>query len=336
MNLKNLLSFFIVFLCSYSLIFCDTKNAPFNEEISLFDKLISGRALLTSGTFFPENAINTSEGEFTIFPVATFAIVHGEYNSNWQYNNTDNHYLLQPALYLYYGINSFIDLEASIGTTTGFKKNASATSISDSEIAIGFQIQNQTDKSLAPFVRIILEETFPTGKYKNLNPERKDIDSSGLGSFQTTVNLALQSIIPREKNPVSIQLTLNATHFAPVKVSGFNVYGGGYGAVGTVKPGVQFNTFFSLECGLSDLFVLGLDAIYSYQKKTTFSGNPGFTTQGEYSSNHMPCTAEFFLTPQFEISFSENGGGQFGLQQTITGKNINAQSLFFGSYYYSF
>ena len=54
----------------------------------------------------------------------------------------------------------------------------------------GIQLIKETKR--LPYVRLLIEETFPTGRYNKADPDRNLTDIAGTGSFITSIGIATE------------------------------------------------------------------------------------------------------------------------------------------------
>ena len=106
-----------------------------------------------------------------------------------------------------------------------------------------------------------------------------------------------------------------------VKVTGFNAYGGGFNASGTVKPGMSTFALLALEYSFTQKIAFAMDILYNYIDKTTFSGNPGTNLDGTIASNSVGSSQQLSLTPGLEYNFNKNIGLLLSSWFTVNGRN---------------
>ena len=122
-------------------------------------------------------------------------------------------------------------------------------------------------------------------------------------------------------HPVNTRLSLAYTVSCPVKVHGFNAYGGGYGTKGTVHPGDKFSADLGIEVSLTQRWVFCNDFIYSYTDRTKFHGNPGRTASGGTAGIGKGYSDNFNLAPGIEYNWNENLGVLGGVNFSVYGRN---------------
>ncbi len=81
-----------------------------------------------------------------------------------------------------------------------------------------------------PAIKFFSKEIFPTGKYKNLNPEKIAVQGLGDGAYKTEFGLNVSKVTWWSlMHPMQFRLSLNYGIATKIHVTNFNSYGGGYG-----------------------------------------------------------------------------------------------------------
>jgi len=257
---------------------------------------------------------------------------YGVYDDNWSVKHSANLW----SLFNYYdaqlGISSVLGMEIIASWTANFRKNARAVHLQDTTLRVGFQICNEVPGTWIPDFRIILQEVFPTGKYRNLSPSKKETDLTGLGSYQTGMYLAFQKLFNLNENH-KYQMRFSAGYFVPSKVNvqGFNAYGGGYGTKGKIFPGHYISIFCSGEYNLNKHWALAFDSNFQYNFKGRFSGKQGTLGNDMKAPVSSPKAVTFTLAPELEYTFTEKTGLLLGIWFSVLGKNFPAFNSVFVS-----
>jgi len=194
----------------------------------------------------------------------------------------------------------------------------------DTILLLGFQIANDVKGSWIPDVRIDLQQTLPTGKYQNLDPKKLGTDSTGQGTFQTGPLFIVHKLLHPGNHFLSLKMSIGYLFPSTVKVKGVNAYGGDPQTKGKVRPGQTFATFLSGEYSINQEWGWGVDALFSHQGKSTFSGRSGYNLNKQQTSVGLPSSSQFSLAPFIEYNFSSKMGALGGSWFTITGKNASA------------
>ncbi len=258
----------------------------------------------------------------------TFGVknTYGNYGKNWKIETTPNTWSIYNYIDFQAGLNSFIGVEFLGSWISNFKQGQQATRLQDTVLRIGFQVINtENTGSLMPNFRIILQETIPTGQYQNLNPKKKGIDATGLGSYQTGIFLAFQKLYCISGYH-KFQTRFSLGYFLPAKVNirNFNIYGGGYGTKGTVSPGSYLTFYLSGEYNLNNRWAIGFDSNYQYNFPGNFSGRLGKDLEQRSAKILVSSSSQLSLAPELECTFTKNSGMLLGYWFSILGKNTSA------------
>ena len=187
----------------------------------------------------------------------------------------------------------------------------------------GFQILRDNKEDWTPDLRLVLGETFPTGKYQHLNPRKGGSDIFGTGAYVTTAILILaKTFYTDPRHPYNLNLNLYYIQPSGVPIHGTSLYGGSADTRGRAFPNAGFITNLAIEYSLNMNWALGMDIRYVHQNKTTFKGNKGFLNQFG-----LPSSEQFSLAPCIEYSWSYYFSTAIGPWFSIAGRNSSA---FFG------
>lgn len=291
---------------------------------------------LYAGTLLAIYPKNTAPGYVSIEPFLFFTSRYGDYNKNWSLESKKNISQIELLMTTETGITQFLDISVLV---SGFYSNRSGREsirYGDTEILIGWQVSVDRKGVWVPDFRVLLGESFPTGKYQKLNPSKGGSDGSGSGSYETLFILVLQKIFYSIPNH-PYNLNLNLYYIAPTKtkVSGFNVYGGGFGTKGTVCPGYQLIANLGFEYSFNRYWEWGMDVRYEYQRKSKFSGKKG-KIEGMTAKVGGGPSVSVSLAPSLGYNFSEKLSIIWGTWFSVTGKNSESFISAVGSVYYYF
>lgn len=289
-----------------------------------------------TGPLLSPTPINMKPGHPAIEPSITLQCTYGEYDSNWSIKGKTKTWAINPFVDFQFGFTDRIGMEILASFISNFKRSESSTNIQDTNIFLGFQVANDLKGSWIPDIRIDLQVTFPTGKYKNLNPKKMGIDSTGFGSFQLGPVFIVQKLFYPGNNYLALKITLGYLFPSPVRVKGFNAYGGGRNTKGTIKPGQTLTGFFTCEYSISQRWGWGCDTMFTHQGKSLFRGFSGTMKTGSSAKVGRPSSAQISLAPFVEHSFSSNMGILCGSWVTIAGRNSPAFASAFIAFLYVF
>lgn len=312
----------------FSLCFASTilHSTAYSEELKSYDPLYAGTLL----AFF---ATNVDPGHLAIQPYLFVTRQPGSYDKNWAYQPQPATNKLSALVLAETGITSFMDLTLQVNESYDRFEHQHFFLYQDTQTFLGFQLARDQKESWTPDFRLLLGESFPTGKYKNLNPNYQLSDSSGSGSYQTSVVLVSRKIFYAIPNhPFNINLNLEYILSSKAHVQGYNVYGGDASTRGKVRVGNQFLTNIALEYSFTRNWVVGLDMRYLHQNKSVFKGN---TKEGSASVG-TPSSEQFSIAPCIEYNYNANLGVIAGAWFTVAGRNSQSMRSGVLSAFYSF
>jgi len=280
----------------------------------MFIPFYTGPLITTSANCVPFGHIN-------IQPYLFFTINHAQFNKHRKSINIPNKYILNPQFVFQVGTSPWMDATIIPQWVFNWQSGHYANGFGDLPLQFGFQLAKQTP--YIPAIRLILGETFPTGKYQHLSSKKGGLDAIGAGAYVTVVGIVLNKILWwLPLHPVSLRLatTYNIPD-ARVPVHGFHAYGGGFGTDGKIKVGNTFNADIGIEVSLTQKWVFATDIVYTYSNKSTFMGKPGHLADGTPAANGAPSSDQFSLAPAIEYNVSDLGGFIGGVWFSPTGRN---------------
>ncbi len=265
-----------------------------------------------AGTMLAFFANNIPLGDCLIEPYLFAGKVNGVYNSEWEDEHLFKYFESQLLLLVETGITSWLDIALTMNENYSLSQGRKSFHYGDTRLAFGFQITKNKFNSAVPDFRIVLMESFPTGKYQHLDPRKNIADVTGSGAFETWIIAIIRKIIyftPRQ----TISLNLNLGYDIPssVHVKGYNLYGGDAKTNGSVIPGQQLLGNIGLEYSLTVNWILGLDVHYVHQNKS----------HSNHREIHLPSSEEFSLAPCIEYNPSTHFGIEAGAWFSVAGRN---------------
>lgn len=286
----------------------------FREAKSMFNPWYTGPILAPSAHLLPPGGVN-------IQPYLFFVDNYGKYSSSGKVETIPNFFQFNPQMPILVGILKWMELVVNPQALYNHQSGQSSFNIGDFSTQLVFGLLTETP--YRPALVVAVNETFPTGKYQHLNPEKLGMDATGGGSYQTQFSATLGKVIWWwwKAHPMAVRLSLSYNVPSIVHVEGFNNYGGGYQADGHVHPGNTFKVDFGYEFSFTQRWAGALDIVYQYQNETTFSGYPGVTASGELSTMASPYNEVLSLAPAIEYNWNENLGLIAGVWFSVWGKN---------------
>ncbi len=238
----------------------------------------------------------------------------GEYNSHWHTISSRNYYSLIPSIYFFYGITDRLTLSFFPAVQYTTTDGTSGFGFQDLPCALSYQILQRNTWDYFPGILLSIMETFPAGKYKNLNPHKLYTDQTGDGSFITTFVLTFYDVYCLGGQYFAPYIDIEYDLWSNISVTGYNTYGGGYGTHGKLSGGDNLDFYFGFEYSFTRHFVLSFDFEYTHKNRLSFSGKQTAFT-GRASSE------QFSIAPAIEYDFNEYFGINTGLWFTLAGRN---------------
>jgi hypothetical protein len=227
---------------------------------------------------------------------------------------------VNPTVWLQFGVTDSVDINMNVQMNANWQSHESGAGYGDMALVGGFLIATQTIH--VPSIKLSIKEIFPTGQYQHLNSNGLGLSATGGGSYQTMFTLALSKLMFWDYlHPVNFRLAFNYNVPVPVRVHGFNTYGGGFGANAKVRPGNTFSADTAFEVSLTQRWVLSTDLVYSAQERTKYSGYAGLAADGTPASIGGGYNDNLSIAPAFEYNWNENLGMVGGVWFSVYGRN---------------
>ncbi len=298
----------------------DKAEADFKRAQEMFNPWYAG-PLITGG------AHNMPPGSALFAPFVSFSDNYAVWNGKRKLISVPDRYVLNPQLATFiFGITDFLDFTVVGQGIARWQQNKSSGGFGDLTLGIGIPILKEGLNR--PAIRLVFNETFPTGRYQNLKPGLLALDISGSGSYQTQIGFRMSKLtFWSHKHPMNFRCAYSYTIPTDVHVHGFNAYGGGYDAAGTVTPGQSQQANAAFEYSFTQNWVFACDFVYNWTAKTTFRGNPGHLKDGTPSVVGDGYSDQLSLAPAIEYNPSANlnfvGGVWFDVYGRNTGKFVS-------------
>ncbi len=276
-----------------------------------------------TGPLLSPSAAVVPLGHFNYEPYLYVIANTGVYDGDWRlHKNSSNLWNISFQPVLQAGIASWANLEISPYFNYNYTSHAGKWIFGDFPLLLSIQLYAPaTSDANIPYVKLQIQETFPTGKYRHLDPKKKGTDIGGAGTFNTTLGLVLGQLFHLK----GVRFLLARIFFeyslpAPTRLKGFNAYGGGYGANARFFPSQNFSIDASVEISLTQRWVFACDAVGSWTTKTHYTGNPGLDASGKRASLGSGSGAQFTLAPALEYNWSDRLGVIGGCWFVVTGR----------------
>lgn len=275
----------------------------------------TGPLLASSGITIPKGHANLEVYGFDTENV-------GNFNRHGKLAHTPLSKTYQINPLLSYGLADRVDTQFSLPYIINRANGQRSRHIGDVFALLGFQLLRQDESLSKPNVRLIVQQHFPTGRYQQLNPINQGTDGTGAGSYQTTIGLNIQYLMPLNINHfLRTRLDLTHTFASSVQVQGLNTYGGNLTTKGSIHPGNLTGIDLSGELTLTKHWVAVMEGYYFFRSATKFSGFPGDTIAGKVPVLGHPNADELSLAPAIEYNFNSHVGIIAGVWFAVRGKS---------------
>lgn len=311
----------------------EDAETQYQHALKLFNPWYSGPLITGSATM-------CAPGLVVWQPYVYFTDTYGAFNEDRKWVDAPNNFSLspQPLASFQTGVTSTVDTTISIfNTVAQWQQNQFSGGMTDTNWALGFCVYKQT--LWIPGAKFSVSQTFPTGKYKNLDPTNLGLDATGGGAWKTKFQLNFSKVILWDTyHPMNTRISFNYTFATPIKVTNFNTYGGGYGTKGVVHPGNTFEVDLGLELSINQPWVAALDVQYTCTNQTKFNGISGTMTKGGSApaSVGKGYSDQLSLAPAIEYNFNDSMGIIAGAWFTVYGRNAGNFVSGIFSWYWTF
>jgi len=268
-----------------------------------------------TGPIITPSARVVPQGHFNLEPYFFWTTAHGVYDNHGHVVKTPVFHQALTQMVYKVGLTENIDLEGLFQWAYNRTEGQSASVFGD--IPVGFDIQLLKEGKSTPYLKVTIQETFPTGKYNNLDPNKLGTDRGGFGTYATTVGIgASKTIFFGDHHYLRWRTFISAAFLSSVNVKGTNAFGGGIGTKGRVSPGNVYGFVFGAEYTLSLNWALAFDYNISYANRDKFKGRT-LTVVGS------PYSVEMSIAPAIEYNWSDSMGIIIGPWFSIGGRNAN-------------
>lgn len=289
-------------------------NADLASAQKMFNPWYTGPIIAGSASMTPVGSIIFQPYLFLVDDYATFnhhrrSIDHP---SIWQFN---------PNFVLQTGLTSWMDISVTPQFFTNHIHSQWSTHFGDLPVQIGFKICDEG--RYLPKMKVAIGELFPTGPYQRLKAKKEGIDATGGGSFVTSFSYRASKVLFWwTDHPIATRMVLSYNIPSTVKVHGLNVYGGGVGTKGKVRPGNSFNADLGIEYSFNQKWVIATDLVYQTNNRTKFNGQTGINpTTGEPNVVGSGSSDYLQVAPALEYNLNENLGIIGGVWVPVYGRN---------------
>jgi hypothetical protein len=190
------------------------------------------------------------------FKLKNYCIVENTsnfYDNTWLPQNISHRIGFTEVFDLRLGFLPHTDLTVIFKEQSQFLDNNASARFGDTALRLGVELYHSKQPLNVFNYRFILQQTFPTGHFKNLNPSKKDVEVSGLGYYRTGAILAAEILKNIDKRLLRTRLNLSYGYSTrSCLLTNYNLYGGGQktkGYLGAVHDcfailGLEYNKVF--------------------------------------------------------------------------------------------
>ena len=298
---------------------------------------LTGPLLTPSANVLPFPHIN-------IETYANVVVNTGQYLDDWKVlKNTNKFFANSVQTFLQFGLTSWLDIQVGPQGYYSYSNHAGSWAFGDLPVVLDLQLYSPSSSSWLPALKLILKESFPTGKYRKLHPKKNGTDVGGSGSYTTGLGLALGKLIHfRDDHYIALRLAGSYNFPAPVRLKGFNAYGGSIDTDVNFVPAQSAQFGFGIEYTLSQNWAFALDIGGNWAKRANYSASPGTGFISEPQpipgtggnaiqiltefpatkvSSGLGPSLQYSLAPAIEYNWSSNLGVIAGSWFTFAGKN---------------
>ncbi|MDE3055077.1 MAG: hypothetical protein KGI80_00045 [Verrucomicrobiota bacterium] len=292
-----------------------------------------------SGTILSISPYSLTPGQVNIEPFLFTIANTAVYDSHWHKQSIPTLWNNKLEIFAGVGIAPCFDIYIDPTFWWNYCEGSAHWEIGDFPLFLEFQLYRSAPTDWAPSIKLDLIEVFPTGSYQHFDPKANLTQLSGTGSWQTALWLIAGNLVHLSGiHYMNYRILLSYSIASPVHVSGFNAYGGGFGADARVFPGQSFFVLSSFEWGLTKNWAFALDLFSIWQTRIRYSGFPG-TVVPLNSTKYAALTAagksplaplgsgssaQFSMIPALEYNWNANLGMLVASWFTVGGRNAPA------------
>ena len=221
-----------------------------------------------------------------------------------------------------YGLNSKMDFGIGLNYVQNQTSGISNSGIGDTALTLGYQMLTQGYSNNRPNFKITISQSFPIGRYTNLNDSAYATDATGDGAYQTSVglNFNLLTQFKGTSHYLKASGSITATLTSNVKLNRLSIYGGGSNTNGYINPGNNISLDLAAEYTLTQNWVAVIETNVLAQQASVFIGNLGDNvasfnafTPGITGKNYLAAKRSFWIIPTSHNIFNSQNIGSGSL-----------------------
>jgi hypothetical protein len=306
-NMQHLIKLSFILLC-----------ITLSAQTAFADPWFTGPLLAPAGKTIPRGHTNVE-----VYGINSFT--NGRYDDSGTLVHSPLFKTFVANPIISHGFTDWLDVQLTVPYAFNSTQGKQFNRLADISMALGIQLLEQNKSTKRMDVRVLIQETFPTGRYNHLDPQHLGTDSTGLGSYQTQIGLNFQYLLEVfQTHYLRTRLIISRLYASPVHVAGLNSYGGTTTTQGKVDPGTENGIDLAFEYTLTQNWVAVMEGTLAKGKATRFNGelnigNLGGPSASIGSGDYRAAT----LAPALEYNFSSNLGLIGGLWFPVAGKNTS-------------
>jgi hypothetical protein len=282
-----------------------------------------------TGPLLAPNAATLPQGHWLIEPYVYDSMTYGRFDRNGTLHSTGAAHDFGSQSYIEYGLTDRITLGLipRLGLHESSAGQASSDfTLGDTTLQAAFGLTQFHQGSDIPSTALVIQETFPTGRYDQLDGPTDG--AIGSGAYSTTVALYSQMYFWMPTGRIlraRLDLSYEASRWA--SLHGTSVYGTSSGFNGRVRPGSSVFGDLALEYSITRSWVLAMDFWWEHDGNTQLAGGyaPTVTsTLPTYLVQNSGSDDILYLAPGFEYNWSPSMGVIAGARITAAGRNVGA------------
>lgn len=212
-------------------------------------------------------------------------------------------------------------------TTVSNGPSSSAAGLGDLTAQAQYRLTQFHAGNWMPTVSMVVQETFPTGKYDQLGD--RPSDGFGSGAWTTTLALYSQTYLWMPNGRIlRMRLNVSQAFSSTVNVADVSVYATGAGFRGHASPGSSSSVDAAAEYSLTRSWVLALDVTYGYNGNTRVSGADILAPASGQNPTDIRLdsgtSTPFGFAPAIEYSWTPRVGVILGARVIPRGHNTAA------------
>ncbi|STX51860.1 Fe-S protein [Legionella busanensis] len=261
-------------------------------------------------------------GHTNLEPYAFYTDNDGIYTRHWRLSHVPHSESIIGNPVITHGMTDKLDIQYTLPYTYNEQQGRSYQHIADVSAILGYQALEQGKTKWWPDLRVTVQEIFPSGKFKDLNPLNNGVDATGLGSYQTGFNLNFQHLLQlTEVNYLRTRFSAGYLIPLDVNIRGVTAYGGTANTNGRINPGNMLTFDLAWELNLTQNWVAVMEGYYASRDKTRFRGFRGLTDKNKVPTIGHQYLEEISLAPAIEYNFNANVGIIGGYWFSVAGKD---------------